>query len=802
MSHTTLKPWQQPINWMQKLLVKSKPIPENPVEELDLDPSRPLVYVLPHDAFSDRLALHECCQRLGLPSPFAPLTINGEPVARLVALAEATPLIGRSQGTGFKAQFERLLELHRQDPALDVQIVPVSLLWGRNPGKEESVSATLLNKPNPTWLRKAAILTVLGRDNFIRFSRAVSLRYMADQHGTDSTIANKLARVARVHFGRQRTVATGPRLPDRQALFHSLLADETIKAAIAEEARSKNISEAKARQRAHEYLDEIAADYSEGLVRIGDRFLGWLWNKLYKGIKVRGAEQVRQLSQDGHEIVFVPCHRSHMDYLLLSYVIYQQGMVPPHIAAGVNLNFWPAGPIFRRGGAFFIRRSFKGNKLYSTVFREYLDQLFKRGYSVEYFTEGGRSRTGRLLPPKTGMIAMTVNSVLRGLERPVTLVPVYLGYDHVMEVTSYHKELAGKKKEKESAWQVFSALRKLRNYGQGYVNFGEPITIHQFLNDAKPDWREDQKREEGRQSWLTPTVNRLANQLMCNINDAAAASAMTLTASVLLATEQHAMERRALEQQLDLYLDLLRAVPYTARTTVPEGDGKAVLQLVLDLNKFEVSRDHMGEIVSIHSGGAVSMTYYRNNSLHLLVLPALIAALLLRRGCQSQEQLITQIRALYPLLQAELFMGLSLEDVERQVEGLINELVLHQLLEPCDKGLVPRQAQRAVLCNLADLIQETMQRYAIVLSRLQQEPGIERGALEKDSIALAERMSRLHGTSAPEFFDKKVFTTLTSKLKAMGMLGEEADTGQVEALCQIVMPLLTPTIQNTLANAQ
>ncbi|GAA5192909.1 glycerol-3-phosphate 1-O-acyltransferase PlsB [Ferrimonas gelatinilytica] len=802
MSHKTLKPWQQPINWMQKLLVKSKPIPENPVEELDLDLNRPLVYVLPHDAFSDRLALHECCRRLGLPSPFAPLTINGEPVARMVALAEATPLFGRGNSTDFKGQFERLLELHRQDPDLDIQVVPVSLLWGRNPGKEVSVSATLLNKPNPTWLRKTAIITVLGRDNFIRFSRAVSLRYMADNHGTDSTIANKLARVARVHFGRQRTVATGPRLPDRQALFHSLLADEAIKEAIAEEARSKNISEEKARQRAHEYLDEIAADYSEGLVRIGDRFLGWLWNKLYKGINVRGAEQVRQLSQDGHEIVFVPCHRSHMDYLLLSYVIYQQGMVPPHIAAGVNLNFWPAGPIFRRGGAFFIRRSFKGNKLYSTVFREYLDQLFKRGYSVEYFTEGGRSRTGRLLPPKTGMIAMTVNSVLGGLERPVTLVPVYLGYDHVMEVTSYHKELAGKKKEKENAWQVFSALRKLRNYGQGYVNFGEPITIHQFLNQANPDWREEQKRGEGRQSWLTPTVNLLANKLMCNINDAAAASAMTLTASVLLATEQHAMERHALEQQLDLYLDLLRAVPYTARTTVPEGDGKAVLQMVLDLNKFDVSRDHMGEIISIHSGTAVSMTYYRNNSLHLLVLPALIAALLLRGGCHSKESLIEHIRALYPLLQAELFMGLDLDDVERQVEGLINELVMHDLLEPCDKGLQPSHAHRAVLCNLADLIQETIQRYAIVLSRLQSEPGIERGALEKDSIALAERMSRLHGISAPEFFDKKVFTTLTSKLKTMGMLGEDADTEQVKALYQIVMPLLTPTIQNTLSRTQ
>ncbi|MBY5994045.1 glycerol-3-phosphate 1-O-acyltransferase PlsB [Ferrimonas balearica] len=799
MNHNTIAAWQQPLRWAQKALVTSKAVPEDPIAELDLDPQRPLVYVLPHESFSDRLALHECCQKLGLPSPFEPLVIKGENVSRIIALEPAQLLFGQGRTTDFKARFERLLAMHREHEDLDVQVVPVSLLWGRNPGKgEESVSATLLNKKNPTWLRKTVILAMLGRDNFIRFSRAVSLRHMADQHGTDGTIANKLARVARVHFGRQRTVATGPRLPDRQALFHSLLASPAIKEAIADEAKSKKISEQKARARAREYLEEIAADYSDSLTRIGDRILSWLWNKLYSGLNVRGAEQVRQLSQDGHEIVFVPCHRSHMDYLLLSYVIYRQGMVPPHIAAGVNLNFWPAGPIFRRGGAFFIRRSFKGNKLYSAVFREYLDQLFKRGYSVEYFCEGGRSRTGRLLPPKTGMIAMTVNSVLRGLERPVTLVPVYLGYDHVMEVSTYHKELAGKKKEKESAWQVFSAIRKLRDYGQGYVNFGAPITLHHFLNEHAPSWREDTADGDLKHTWMTPTVNKLANQVMTHINDAAAASAMTLTASILLATEQHAMPRKALEKQLDLYLDLLRAVPYTPLATAPEGDGEAVLKQVLDLNKFHVSQDAMGEIISVHEGNAVSLTYYRNNTLHLLVLPALMASLLLRKGCIERDTLLAETKALYPLLEAELFMGLEGEELDSYLNALLNEFIRLEILEDCQEGLVPRQSRRAELHNLANQVQETLQRYAIVLSRLQQEPEIERGTLEKESQALAERLSKLHGISAPEFFDKKVFTTLTTRLKDQGYLGEDADRAKVAALAETTLALIPATIQNSI----
>ena len=125
--------------------------------------------------------------------------------------------------------------------------------------------------------------------------------------------------------------------------------------------------------------------------------------------------------------------------------------MPPHIAAGINLNFWPAGPIFRRPGAFFIRRTFKGNKLYSTVFREYLGELFTRGYSVEYFVEGGRSRTGRLLEPKTGTLSMTIRAMLRGGTRPITLVPIYIGYEHVMEVGTYAKSCAAPPRKREPA---------------------------------------------------------------------------------------------------------------------------------------------------------------------------------------------------------------------------------------------------------------------------------------------------------------------------------------------------------------
>ncbi len=178
------------------------------------------------------------------------------------------------------------------------------------------------------------------------------------------------------------------------------------------------------------------------MVRSTSFLLSNFWNKLYDGIAMHHFDKARAAAP-GHEVIYVPCHRSHADYLLLSYQLHHSGVVPPHIAAGVNLNLPVVGPILRRGGAFFLRRSFKGNALYSVVFNEYLAQLVDRGVPLEYFIEGGRSRTGRLLAPRAGMLAMTLRAFLRAPRRPVMFQPVYIGYEKLMEGKSYHRRTLG-----------------------------------------------------------------------------------------------------------------------------------------------------------------------------------------------------------------------------------------------------------------------------------------------------------------------------------------------------------------------
>lgn len=791
------------LNLPLKLLVKSKLIPTDPITELQLDPNKPTLYVLPYHSKSDLLTLRQQCLAIGLPDPLVDNDINGTQLPAYVFIDDG-PRVFRYYSPDPRKEsvkiFHAYLDLHKNNPNLDIQMLPASVMFGRAPGREG-------HKPAPLKLlngvQKFFAVLWLGRDSFVRFSPSISLGQMAQEHGTDTIIANKLARVARIHYSRQRLAAVGPKLPARYELFNKLLSSKAIEKAVEDEARSKKIPLQKAQQNAVAMMEEIAANFSYEAVRLTDRVLGWTWNRLYQGINVQHAERVRQLAQDGHEIVYVPSHRSHMDYLLLSYVLYHQGLVPPHIAAGINLNFWPAGPIFRRLGAFFIRRTFKGNKLYSTVFREYLSELFARGYSIEYFVEGGRSRTGRLLEPKTGTLSMTLQAMLRGDSRPITIVPIYIGYEHVMEVGTYAKELRGAEKEKEGFFSMVRGLRKLRNLGQGYVNFGQPISLTQYLNNRVPNWRESiDPIEPQRPTWLNPTVSSLADNIMVNINNAAAANAINLCSTALLASRQRSLTREQLIEQIECYLQLLRNVPYTADATTPNKTAEELLEHALQMNKFEVEKDSMGDIIILPRENAVLMTYYRNNIHHLLVLPSLIASIVLHHERISRDAIHQQVALIYPFLKAELFMRYDANALTETVDTLIDELNSQQLICVKDENMVvlnPRRIRPLQL--LAAGVRETLQRYAITLSLLNASPEVSRNTLEKESRMLAQRLSVLHGINAPEFFDKAVFSTLVDTLKDEGYIdNNENDIFSTNAkkLYAVLARLMSPEIRLTI----
>ncbi|OEF94616.1 glycerol-3-phosphate 1-O-acyltransferase PlsB [Vibrio splendidus] len=782
------------------LLVKGTSIPSNPVEDLNIDLSKPIVYALPFRSSVDILTLQKHALELGLPDPLSKLEINGKSLQRYVFISSRKTLLQDDDYVPSSSieVFSELLSLHADDSELDVQVIPATVLWGRKPGKENNQKPYLQAM---NGLEKSKAVLLAGRDCLVRFSPVVSLRYMANSHGTDSTIAHKLARVARIHFSRQKLAASGPNLPSRQALFDRLLKSEAIKKAIEDEAQAKNISIEKASKEAQDIMDEIAANFSYSLIKRGEKILGWLWNKLYQGLHISNASTVRKLAQDGHEIVYVPCHRSHMDYLLLSYVLYHEGMVPPHIAAGINLNFFPAGPIFRHGGAFFIRRSFKGNKLYSTIFREYLAELFAKGYSVEYFSEGGRSRTGRLLQAKTGMLAMTIQAMLRGMNRPVTLVPVYIGYEHVMEVATYAKELRGKRKEKENASLVIRTIRKLRNFGKGYVNFGEPIQLNQYLNEHSPEWTKDiDPMGTSKPQWMNPVVNDLATKMMTHINDAAATNALTLCATALLASRQRALSRDSLVSQINCYLSLLKNVPYSATFTVPKDSAEELVKHAESLNKFLIESDSMGDIISLDRHQSILMTYYRNNIIHLFALPSLIAQMTIRQRGLSIDAIQENVAAIYPFLKKELFLSYEEDKLEGVVSNIIEELVNQGMLVISDNEVTINQSNSQALMLLGRTISETLQRYSIALNLLAENPDLDKSDLEQKSQDIAQRLGRLQGINAPEFFDKGVFASMFATLKQQQYLDNDGncDLEKTQLFAKLLYSMLYPEVRLTI----
>ena len=783
-----------------KLFVKSKPIPTDPITELDLDIHRPILYVLPYNSQIDLMVVRSLCLKYDLPDPLLGIDINGNTIPAYVYIDKGPGIFASKKQKNKSIEILReYISAHQQNDELDVQMLPVSVMFGRKPDKEGKKMPSLQVLGATYKLYK---ILISGRDCYTRFSRTVSFKNIkVDDNQDISVLAHKLARVARIHFAKQRAASVGPKLPVRQEMLNKLLTNPALAEAIQEEAKSKKIDQDKARKNALSLLNEIAANFSYRMLRMTDFVLTWAWNRLYQGLKVTNADPVRELAENGHEIVYAPCHRSHMDYLLLSYVLYRQGLVPPHIAAGINLNFWPAGPIFRRLGAFFIRRSFKGNKLYTAVFREYLAELFIRGYSVEYFIEGGRSRTGRLLDPKTGMLMMTVQTLLRGDHRPITIVPVYIGYEHVLEVATYANELRGAKKEKESLWRTIKAFLKLKKLGFGYVNFGDPIPLNHFLNQQIPDWRDSiDPTGTQRPSWLTPTTNLLATQIMEHINSSAAINAMNLCCSILLAADQCTLTKVKLLENIDYLLKLLKNIPYSDLITIPDQTAEQMFEHAKEMGKFVITTDEVGEMVGLTAEQAVLMTYYRNNIQHLLIIPAIVARILLKNNRISIDEVLMQVKLLFPLIKSELFLYHDDEQLTEYVNNIIATYAELNLISYTPDKLTLNYLKMSGLQLLASSSKDTLQRYVIAFSLLQKDPTISRASLEKEGRLIAERLSILHGINAPEFFDKGVFSTLVASLREQGYLDDkdDANLAKIDTMNKILKPLITNRVMQTI----
>jgi glycerol-3-phosphate O-acyltransferase len=490
---------------------------------------------------------------------------------------------------------------------------------------------------------------------------------------------------------------------------------------------------------------------------------------------------VRELAKE-YEIIYTPCHRSHIDYLLLSYVIYKRGLMVPYIAAGDNLNMPFVGQLLRGGGAFFIRRTFRGNGLYTTVFKEYLYSILSRNTPLEYFIEGGRSRTGRLLPAKTGMLAMTVHSHLRGRAKPIVFVPTYIGYERLMEGSTYVGEMQGKPKEAESVLGILKTLRKIeRIFGKVHVNFGEPVFLDDKLKAFGADQIRIEKNDDPIPNEVSDAVNSAAHTILENINRAVVINPVSLLSLILLATPKHTLDEELCIKQLDAYRNLLTALPYDERTQVTPLSGKEIIAYGLKLKLIKRVQHVLGDIIAIEDNQAVLLTYFRNNIVHAFVLPSLIAALVEHNGTIKRHDLCNVIRTLYPFLKAELFLKWDDEGLKEQIAAYADALIQAKLISEDAEGHLispaPNSEDHNQLLVLAGPVMQSLERYYLTLALITQRGSgnISTRQVEELSHLVGQRLSVLYEFNSPEFFDKALFQGFIRVLTQQGYIATNAE---------------------------
>jgi glycerol-3-phosphate O-acyltransferase len=468
-------------------------------------------------------------------------------------------------------------------------------------------------------------------------------------------------------------VARGPEKLSGTEIKERVLRDSRVQRAVQEAASSENITTEKARSQAESYVDEIAADQRYGVIHFLYYALRWIFSRLFDGVDYKPSE-FNALKECGAKgtLIFVPSHKSHFDYLLVGWITFVNQMALPLIAAGTNLTFWPIGPLFRTGAAFFIRRSFKGLGLYARVFAAYLKVLTEDKVSIKFFIEGGRSRTGKLLPPKLGMLSFLVQTVEEGHIDDLYFVPVFTGYDQNPEEREFLRELEGHEKKKET----FSGLLKARKilsgrFGRAYVRFHEPISLREF-------YRQWGDTEPGR---LSARESRrllvdFAYHIMYGIVESGIVNPIDLTASALLCRRNSLVSRDQLFEAVGYFSESLRREGIEFSESLNNTE-TAVLAAMHRFIARGLVTEEVGEGQPAAKEYAVveqrraTLEFYKNGLVNYLWPASILSMILLARGSNNSEltdEMRCDFKELTELLSKELIV-----DPLVGVDSILNE---------------------------------------------------------------------------------------------------------------------------------
>lgn len=455
-------------------------------------------------------------------------------------------------------------------------------------------------------------------------------------------------------------------------MIEEIVAGDRFKTGVSALAQRLERPEREVRERAMKNLEEMVPRIRPAGVEAWLRFARWLSKGYTPDVDTSEMTRVRELSRD-NAVAFLFSHRSYLDSFVLRRVLKTHGFEPNLVFGGVNGAFWPLGDFARSTGTVFIRRSFRDDPVYKMVIRQFMAFVVEKGYNVEWSIEGGRTRTGKLRPPRLGLMAYLVDAFRQQDSADIYLLPTAIVYEHQYDLGPLAAELHGAPKKPEGIdWLVRYARAVRQAHGDKvYVRFGAPLSLAEALNQYAGDDGADQPDH---------TVERVAIEVSHRINQATPITATSLVTLALLGVEDRAVtfdEVRATLDRLLAYVEQ-RGLPLAADVDLRRSDE---LREALDgLTRAGVTTCYHGgtePVWAIERDRHLEAAFYRNAAIHFFINRAIVEVSLARFAAGSDERLSSvawdEALALRDLLKFEFFFG-SKRDFERDVREEVEML--------------------------------------------------------------------------------------------------------------------------------
>jgi glycerol-3-phosphate O-acyltransferase len=498
--------------------------------------------------------------------------------------------------------------------------------------------------------------------------------------GTDAAqttgLADFVALQATLALERAERRLRGTRYKVPRFVRENIEARPSFRGGVARLAHELGKPEQRVAKEASKYLREIAATHSPYVIDLTAQLIHLLYTRGYGEALHYDHQQLEDIYAlaQRYPVVFLPSHKSNLDHLVLQYALHENGHPPNHTAGGINMNFFPVGPLVRRSGVFFIRRSFKDNAVYKFVLRQYIDYLIEKRFSLEWYIEGGRSRSGKLLPPMFGMLHYVVDAYRRGKSEDVYLIPVAIAYDQIQDVGSYVAEQRGGAKSHESFGWFVGVVRQLRRrYGDIHIRFGEPLSLQTHLGPADPG-------SEPKEDHESLDLQKLAFEVSVRINRVTPITPTSLVAMSLLGGGGRAFTVAEILRGMKNLLSYVRRRALPTTGDLLSLDDETGLQRALDAlaesRVITCYTEGLDTVYQVAPEQEPTAAYYRNTIIHFFVNGA-IAELALLEASEREGEPRTRFwdgaMALRDLLKFEFFFA-EKDEFRAEVDA---ELRLH-----------------------------------------------------------------------------------------------------------------------------